>query len=155
MNKVYENHKSSIGDLEANIVSLLIYITIIVVELFNPGGQNSILSLISFLIPIAVYFIEKKSMLVKFHAIQLAFLNVLVWIFGLVMQLILGILITIAKTSGDLAMVEGNLTILGYIVLAVAMALLIYKFILMIKAYQWTAYHLPLVGKFADKYIDQ
>lgn len=58
------NHKSSIFDLDANVVSLIMYASIAILG-FSPGAN-----LLTFAIPIIVYGVEKKSEYVKKNAIQ-------------------------------------------------------------------------------------
>lgn len=60
----YSPHESSIAHMDANLISVLTYILPIIAT-YLPGIWR-----LAFLIPLLIFFIEKESNLVKFHAIQ-------------------------------------------------------------------------------------
>ena len=66
MNRVYEQHKSSVFDTDANIVSLSVYLIPLL-------GNFMTLGIISWVFPLVLLFVEKKSPLVYFHAVQTVF----------------------------------------------------------------------------------
>ena len=75
-------HKSSLGGLDANLMALLCYVAAFVIGLI-PGIRY-----VAFLAPLALYFLEKGSRFVKFHAMQAFMLQLLYMLLNLILSLI-------------------------------------------------------------------
>lgn len=75
-------HKSSLGGLDANLMALLCYVAAFVIGLI-PGIRY-----VAFLAPLVLYFLEKNSRFVKFHAMQAFILELLYMLLGLILSLI-------------------------------------------------------------------
>lgn len=147
MNRKYEEHKSSILGMNANLVSLLIYL---LPFLINFIFYNSDLSYFSWLIALIVIFIEKDSKLVKFHAWQSLLMNLF---YGFV-----GAIVTVVGVTGSVySVVVGNAgglatsMIVIIIVGIISIIIAILQIIAAVKAYGWVSYRLPIVGNWASK----
>ena len=81
---IYEPHKSSIGNVDANLMALIAYGAAIVV-IFIPG-----IKIISWLAPIVIYILEKDSHFVKFHSMQAFLINVIGITFNIIILMIIG-----------------------------------------------------------------
>lgn len=147
MNKKYEFHKSSILGMDANIVSLLVYLLPFV---FSVVLYMSNAAVFSWLIPLIVIIMEKDSKLVKFHAWQAFLMDVFYgFIFGIITGIgIVGAIFSIfASNIGGFATAVFFIFILGIIFTFIS----ILQVIAAIKAYGWIAYRLPFVGNWAKK----
>lgn len=151
MNRIYEEHKSSILDLEANYLCLAMYLIPLLAGLFF-----SQLRVFGWLIPLIVFFLEKNSSLVKFHAVQclvlqivMAIINVVLWIMAALsagMSLLIGL---------DIIGFIGSLGIAGLITAGLSVAIIILEVVGMIKSYQWESYRLPFFGKIASYFVNE
>ncbi|MDD2469760.1 MAG: DUF4870 domain-containing protein, partial [Bacilli bacterium] len=84
MSTKIKKHKSSIADLDANIVAIISYIGGGVLS-FVPG-----LYYFSWAIPLVIYIMEKKSTFVKKHAIQSLSLQIVSSVLMLILYVIIG-----------------------------------------------------------------
>lgn len=136
-NNIYEPHKSSIGNLDANVVALIAYLGSTILGLI-PGVKY-----VAFLVPIIIFFIEKDSKFVKFHAMQAILLSVAAFILTIVIGIIAGILLVAGSFVGY--------SIFLALVWIVAIAILVISIIAAVKSYKYEIYKLPLIGKWAEK----
>ncbi|MEG1254324.1 hypothetical protein [Clostridium sp.] len=147
LNYDWEPHKSSIVDMDANVIALFIYGAAII-TIFIPG-----ISYISWLVPIIIYFLEKDSSFVKFHAMQGFLLNIA----GIIIKFI--ILVIIGGSAGLLLFnpfaygVWGTMIIAGLFTGIVSIIITIFEIICMVKAYNYKGYKIPLVGNLAEKIV--
>ena len=70
-------HKSTIGGMDANLLALIAYIASAAV------GFIPLLRYLAWLAPLVIFFMEKESGFVKFHAMQSFVLNLIGAAFGL------------------------------------------------------------------------
>lgn len=143
-NKIFEPHKSSIGNLDANVVALIAYLGGAILG-FIPG-----IKYVAFLVPIIIYVIEKESKFVKYHAMQ----SILLSAVGVVLSIILAIIISIATAaiihSGGYGAL-GALAVLSILVWIIALVLLVFFIIAAVKSYKYEIYKMPLIGNWAEK----
>lgn len=140
-------HKSSLGNVDANVMALLAYFITFLVGLI-PGVRN-----VAWALPIVLFFIESGSGFVKFHALQAFILNIVGFAIGLIVTLIFGGLMFGAVTSYESAgMALGMMGIVGILSFIVTVVLLIFSIMAAIKAYQYKEYRLPLIGKIVDAF---
>jgi uncharacterized membrane protein len=126
--------KSSTG-LDENVAALIAYIF---------GWLSGLILLL----------MEKDSRLVRFHAMQSILLNVLVAVIGFVLWIVTFIFVLIASQMGGfLGTIVGLLATLIWIVFCVG--LLIAWVMCLIKAYQGQFFKLPLIGNFAEKFVNK
>jgi len=156
MDKVSKGkHKSSIGDLDANIVVLMVWL--------GPIILNAIFTSINYLgiiVPLAFLLIEKKSSLVRNHAGQSLTLSiataVLYFIFSFLSILFTGGAYYTASPDGtvDVRRLTG-LGVGGLLMMLPGLIQLIFIVIGCVKGWNWQAYHLPLIGKLGDWFTDK
>ena len=139
-NKIYEPHKSSIGNLDANLMALIAYLGGAVLG-FIPGVKY-----VAFLVPIIIFIIEKESKFVKFHAMQ----SILLSAVGVVISIILGIIIGIVFATGSYGALA-VLSILSIITWLIVIVLFVFFIIAAVKSYKYEIYKLPLIGNWAEK----
>jgi uncharacterized membrane protein len=126
--------KSSTG-LDENVAALLSYVF---------GWLSGLIFLL----------LEKESRLVRFHAMQSILLNVLSVVIGIVLWIVTFIFVLIAsQLAGFLGTI---VTLLGTLIwIAFCVGLLIAWVMCLIKAYQGLFFKLPVIGDFAEKFVNK
>ncbi|MEG0077872.1 hypothetical protein [Anaerorhabdus sp.] len=146
MNIKYKVHQSSIFGMDANIVSLLIYLLPVVISFLSYGTSGGYLT---WLIPGLVLIFEKESKLVKFHAWQALFMSLFYGFIGFIGTLFgAGFAFTslLTQNAGGLLSSIGFLFVMGIIGLIFA----ILEIIAAIKGFSWISYRLPIIGRWAS-----
>lgn len=153
MTKIFDPHKSSIGNLDANIVSLFAYLGAVIIG-FIPG-----LAVFAWLVPLIIFFVEKNSAFVKFHAIQAFLIEVASAIISLVLTLTMGGIVGFGMynaINGELGTSAlGSIGTLGLIGMALSLVIIVFSVFAMINAYQYKDYHIPFLGNLADKFLSK
>lgn len=142
-------HKSSLG-MDANTMALISYIAAFVLSWIP------IVKYIAWLAPLIIFFIEKQSPFVKFHAMQAFLLEAVVWIF----QVIFGIIIAVAWASyasswysyGSFGASLGIATVLNVLLIIIGIVFTVFAIIALIKAGQYYEYKIPVIGNMAMKF---
>ena len=149
MEKTVEPHKSSLWNMDANLLALLVYLVPLVlgfITLFS-------LALIAWVIPLIVFLMEKKSDFVRFHAMQCLVLYIFSFALGIAIIMVAGgtMIISVITDSivGFISAYIGTIVIYGL----VSIVLLIVEVIAMIKAYNHKEYHIPVLGKLARGFV--
>lgn len=150
---VYPTHNSSIGNINANIIALLAYLIPVLL------GGSPALKYVVWLAPLVMYFIEKDSGLVKFHAMQAFVLNLIGNAFNyLVSVVISGIFLLnpsiYSNNIGSLLTlgISGIISLmLGLITFGISAAVFILSIIAMIKAYKYSEFEIPFINLISDK----
>jgi uncharacterized membrane protein len=126
--------KSSTG-LEENLAALLSYVF---------GWLSGLIFLL----------IEKDSRLVRFHAMQSILLNVFAVVVGIVLWIVMFILFLIAT---QLPSILGTLLslVVTLIWIAFSIGLLVAWVMCLVKAYQGQFFKLPVIGNFAEKFVNK
>ena len=156
----YEPHKSSIANLDANLVALFVYLIPMVIGFaFNAGA-------LAWIIPLVVFFVEKDSDLVKFHCAQAVILVFIPGVLSFLISIITAVIggtamITgwIVSFSGLISLLTGSifgiiLLVFGLITAIISLVFLVFKIIAMVKAYNYIAYEVPIVGKLAAMVVN-
>lgn len=141
-------HKSSIGGLDANVMALIAYLASTVLA-WIPGIRY-----VAWLAPLVIFFLEKDSLFVKFHAMQSFALNAVGTIFYFIVSVLIGgiALASITSVSGAYAAL-GIMGIVTAITFIISIVFTIFAIIAMVQAYQYKEYRIPLVARIADKLI--
>lgn len=149
-NQIIQPHKSSIGGLNANVMALICYISSVVV------GWIPVVRYVAFLVPLVLFFMEKESGFVKFHAMQSFVLHLISAALTFLVSVVLGGILGIGSMSSVTAYAAmGIAGILGIVTFAISAIIFIFAVIAMIKAYGYKEYHIPLVGGIAAKFAGQ
>ena len=149
MNRVYDPHKSSVMDTDANIVALAVYLIPLL-------GNFVSLGIISWVFPLVLLFVEKKSPLVYFHAVQSLVMQAVVAIISVV-----SLLLTLLSAGSSMLLgfnLFGAIGILGIfnLLLVVVNGLMIaLEIVGVIKAYGWETYYLPVFGSVTKKFVKE
>lgn len=142
---IYEPHKSSIGNIDANVMALIAYGAAIVV-IFIPG-----IKIIAWLAPIVIYILEKGSSFVKFHAMQAFLINIVGIIFSSIIFMIIGGSIGLMFFRPLVYGALGTILLSAIITGIVAIVITIFEIISMVKCYEYKEYEIPLIGLMARK----
>ena len=146
--KTYEPHKSSIGGMDANIMALLAYLVALILN-FIPGAHW-----FTWLVPLIIFFLEKDSMLVKFHAAQAFVLGAI----GAIIYIILDIISTAVAWSSVSSLLTGSWGFVGglwavaVIGTIIGIIIAIFEILAMINAYKYKEYSIPFIGGLAEKF---
>ncbi len=123
----YSEHKSTLGNIDANVMALIVYIAPLVLCRLHFIGS------IAWICPLVIFLIEKDSKLVRFHSLQ-----------SLALYVITSILFSVA----------GIIPFFGVILcLGISLASLIITILMIIKAYNYEQFELPYIGKFISNLI--
>lgn len=141
-------HRSSIFDLEANLVAMLAYVLPMVLNVVT--GLDSI----TWLIPLLVLLMEKNSEYVRYHGAQaLAFF---------VMSAFLSIAGSVLNVAGIVSNVLFDVPLVGWIpgtalsivivgiaigFAIISITLMVYEIISAVKAYNYAYYEIPVVTR--------
>mgnify|MGYP000957589292 CR=1 FL=1 len=140
--------KSSIGGLDANVMALIAYVASTVLA-WIPGIRY-----VAWLAPLVIFFLEKDSLFVRFHAMQSFVLNAIGTIFYFLISVILGgiALASITSMSGAYAalVIMGLVTAVTFII---SIVFTVFAIIALIQAYKYKEYRIPLVAGITDKLI--
>ncbi|HEX3026057.1 MAG TPA: DUF4870 domain-containing protein [Clostridia bacterium] len=145
-NQVYELHKSSIGDMNANIMAMLTYVASVVVSWIP------VIRYFAWLVPLVLFFMEKQSKFVKFHAMQSFVLNLACAALTFLISVIIGGIVSASVVNIYAAYSAlGLLGFIGFLTMAVCLVITVFAIIAMVKAYGFKEYHIPLAGGIAEK----
>ena len=140
---IYDPHRSTIFDLDANLVAGFCYLITLL-----PLGWLSLVGLI------VVFFVEKQSDFVKFHAAQSFSISCLLFIFSRVVLLIF----SFASITTPFAVLDfismltfGSLgSVFGLLFILVSLIIFCLRVYLMVQAFRYRESFIPLFGHFAD-----
>lgn len=141
----FEPHKSSL-ELDANIVVLISYLGGIVVS-FVPG-----ISFLAWAVPVIIYFLEKDSKFVKYHAMQCILLTVVGVIFSIILAILIGIFTALVLLSSGVAAVS-LISLTGILTLTIPVIMFIFMIIATVKGWNYECYEMPIIGKYASKIV--
>lgn len=145
-NELFDPHKSSISDLNANLVAVGAYLVATI------ASWLPVIRYVAWLAPLILFYMEKQSRLVKFHAMQAFVLNVISAVLAFVVNvLVAGILGVGSITVITSIAAAGIAGIIGLVSLVIALAMLVLTIIAIIGAYGYKDTHIPLVGDIADR----
>lgn len=148
--KKVTQHKSSIGELDANIVVLLVWL--------GPIVLNAVFSNINYLgiiVPLAFLLLERESQLVRNHAGQALALyiatGVLYFILSFIGILFAGGAYYTASAGGSVDIFKmAGLGIAGFLVIIPTLVQLVFLTLACIKGWNWQNYYLPLIGDIGE-----
>lgn len=150
MNNSIQPHKSSIGDIQANIMALLCYLAAGILA-FVPGIRY-----IAWLAPLVLFFIEKESRFIKFHAMQAFVLNAISTILSLLVSLVFRSVFTVSVYNPYSAYSAiGFAGIIGMLTSVISIVMLVLAILAMVKAYKYLEYRIPLIGGISVKVMEK
>lgn len=137
-------HKSSIGNVDANIMAIITYIGGSVIA-FIPG-----LYYFSWAVPLVIYIIEKKSDFVRKNAIQSLSLQIISSLIMFVLYVIIGGIIRNSYSGNPWSYVSGiysGIALVGTIATIISLIFAVVAIIAIINAYNYREYSIPFIGK--------
>ena len=144
-NELYPPHKSSLGNLDANVLALLAYLAAVVVG-WIPGLRYA-----AWLAPLVLFFLEKNSKFVRFHAMQAFVLQVISSAIAFLISIVLGgIIRAVVDNIYSLAIITG---LTGLVVTLVSIAISVFAILAMVGAYNYKETHIPVVGGIAENLV--
>ena len=142
-----EPHKSSIGNLDANIVALIAYLAAGVV------GWIPIIGYVAWAVPLVFFFMEKQSAFVRFHSMQAFILNAISAVLSFLLVVVIGgIAMGSMNTVGNIYAAAGTVLLLGTIATIIGVIITIFAIIALVNALQYKTYRIPVIGDLADKF---
>lgn len=138
-------HKSSLGNMDANLMALLVYLAPIIL------AWIPVIKYVAWAVPLVVFFIEKDSKFVKFHSMQAILLSAVGAVLGFILSVIIAgaIAVSYANSYGYGAL--GALGIVSFLALIITIIIIVFEIIAMVRAYGYVAYRIPLIGNWAAK----
>lgn len=141
-------HRSSLG-MDANIMALLCYLAAFIL------GWIPVIKYVAPLAPLVIFFLEKQSPFVKFHAMQAFIIQVISWAIGIIFSIIIAIAwssVAYGDIYGSFSASLGITGVLGAISAIIGVVLTIFDIIAMVKAHGYFEYKVPVVGGLAEKF---
>ncbi|NLF79664.1 MAG: DUF4870 domain-containing protein [Clostridia bacterium] len=138
-------HKSSLGNTDANLMALLVYLAPIILA-WIPG-----IKYIAWAVPLIVFFIEKDSKFVKFHSMQAILLSAVGAVLGFILSVIIAGAIAVGYAGNYGYGALGALGIVSFLALVITIIIIVFEIIAMVRAYGYVAYRIPLIGNWAAK----
>ncbi|NMA25095.1 MAG: DUF4870 domain-containing protein [Clostridiales bacterium] len=142
-------HRSSLG-MDANIMALLCYLAAFVL------GWIPIIQYVAFIAPLVIFFIEKESPFVKFHAMQAFILQAVNFVFMVVFGIIISAITAAYISSGaflrNIGAAAGGAVVFSTLLIIIGVILTIFAIIAMVKAHGYFEYKIPVVGNLAEKF---
>lgn len=134
-------HKSSLGDLDGNVMAMLVYIvTYLMMRIPGLGG-------FAWIVPLLIYLTEKGSPFVKFHALQVLVLSIAQLIVSFLATFVLGALVLIFAASMLNPLGLAGLIFIPFLNLVISVTFTIFAGMACIKAQQYFEYEIPLIGR--------
>lgn len=155
MSKKINSHKSSIGEIDANKMAVITYIGGGILA-FIPG-----LYYFSWVVPLVIYILEKKSKFVKKNALQSLSLQIVSSIIMFIIYFIVGGIIRRSYSGNPLTYLSGvysGLAIISTIAMIISIIFTVVVIIAIIKAYNYEEYRVPFVRKITiglEKILDK
>lgn len=156
-NEQYGSHKSNIFNMNANSAAMVAYWlhAAFIIFMFVPY-----VSQLSFFSPLIIFFAEKNSPFVKFHAMQGFLFNVVCqvvsWVFIILIIAFSGVpFYDILINPTEIQNFPTNSIIAILIIFALFFAfsvlVLIYRIVATVKANEYKEFHMPIIGAWSSK----
>ncbi len=145
-NQVFPKHQSSLVDIDANVLALLLYLIPAILNFVPNVGL-----LASWFLPLLVYLLEKQSRFVKFHAVQSFLLNLIGSCINIVVTIIGMLVLASGFLSNEVSNIIDGFSTVVIIKLMIMIVISIYAIIAMCKAYKNRQYQIPIIGNIAVK----
>ncbi|MGL5540715.1 MAG: hypothetical protein ACRDBX_03665 [Erysipelotrichaceae bacterium] len=147
-NEQFEYHTSSIQNWPANFVAMSAYLAPVIL------GYVPLVRYVAWAYPLVLYFIEKDSKMVKFHAMQSLLLNGIASLINfIVLNFLGGLVISLFSLLHIELFIWSTAVILTILGMVIALFFLVIDIIAFVGALQFRATKIPLVGQLADYLI--
>lgn len=149
MNRKVDPHQSSVMETDANLVALSLYLVPLLSNFMSLG-------IISWVLPLVVVLIEKKSNFVHFHAVQSLVMQATAAVFNLIV-----VIAALMSASSSLLVgfnvlgVFGVVGLVGLLSALVSVIVIALEIVGVIKAYGWEIYYLPFFGNITRRFTKE
>lgn len=142
--------KSSIGEMDANIVAVIAYLGGSIIGLIRGIGYGA------FLVPLVIYVIEKRSLFVKKHAAQALGLYVTSTILLIIFSIVVSIIFAGSYNNPYMYGYGAfrGLAILSTFTMCLSIVISIFSIIAIIRAYYYKEYRIPFINSISSKIAD-
>lgn len=147
-------HRSSLG-MDANTMALLCYLAAFIL------AWIPVIKYVAWAAPLVIFFVEKESPFVKFHAIQALILEAVNCLLTIIISIISGIIAAAYYASATANIYSyyynyrasiGGVVVCTIIMAIIGIALTVFAIIAMVKAYGYYEYKIPVIGNLALKF---
>ena len=145
-------HRSSLGGVNANVMALLSYLAALIVSFVPFVGR------VSWIAPLIIFFAEKESGLVRFHAMQAFVIQLLNMVINGIASVLVGGTFFAASISnlGIFALGSWGIGIVLSLLLGiVSLLILIFSIIAMVKAYRYQVYEIVGIGRLTRFFLSK
>ena len=144
--RIYEPHRSSLANMDANVLALLCYVAAFATV------PLPILSRLMQLFPLIIYLMEKQSDLVRFHAMQAFLLQILSTVMQIVISVIFAFTGSVFSISG-LSWISETAEV-GRVIstIVVTVIIIVLSIRAAVSAFRWSEYDIPLIGWVTRKF---
>ena len=140
-------HKSSLGNMDANLMALLVYLAPIIL------AWIPVIKYVAWAVPLVVFFLEKDSKFVKFHSMQAILLSAVGAVLGFILSVIVAGAIAVGYANSYGYGALGALGVVSFLALIITIIIIVFEIIAMVRAYGYVAYRIPLIGNWAAKIV--
>ena len=140
--RIYQPHKSSMGGVDGNFMALLVYLAPVIL------GFIPVVRYVAWAAPLVFFFLEKNSLLVKFHAMQALAVQIVSTLISIITGAVTGAALGVSFIGGAFA-AAGIVGIFAVVMGIFSLVLLVCEIIAMYKAYHYIEYRIPVAGKLA------
>ena len=134
-NQKVEPHRSSLG-MDANVMALITYLAAFVLSWIP------VIQYVAWLAPLIIFFIEKQSAFVRFHAMQALLLEAVSWVFAVIFGIITASMLLNPYSWGAIGAIST-------ISIIISIALTVVAILTLVKAYGYVEFRLPVIGNLA------
>lgn len=141
-----EPHKSALGGLDANIMALLAYLITGVLG-WIPGVRY-----FAWAAPLVLFFLEKNSSFIRFHAMQSFILNIISAILAFILRVVVYGALYSSFYTGYYYGSWGAIGAVTLIATLISIAITVVAILAMVKACGYIEFKIPLIGSLAAKF---
>lgn len=137
-------HKSSIGGIDANVMAMLSYLAALIV------GFVPIIGRVSWIAPLVLFFVEKESGFVRFHAMQAFVIQLISMVVSGIASVLLGGTFFAASISnlGIFALGSWGVGVIFSLLFGiVSLLIFIFSIVALVKAYHYRVYEIVGIGR--------
>ncbi len=140
----YSIHQASFIKINANILCLSLYLTCGMISLYFLNYE-----FLAILIPLLIFFMEKKSKFIKFHALQISFVHGILFLINLIFNIVALLFINMytPDVNSTMQILSATLYALSIILTGLSIIVLIIDCIGIAQSYKWNTFQIPFLGK--------
>ena len=145
-------HKSSLGGIDANVMAMLSYLAALIV------GFVPFIGRVSWIAPLVIFFVEKESGFVRFHAMQAFVIQLISMLVSGIASVLVGGTFFAASISslGIFAIGSWGIgVILSLLLGVVSLLIFILSIVALVKAYHYQVYEMIGIGRLTRFFLSK